>query len=107
MEITKALCLSTAHIEPETAKWLDGEPSTTWNETPMVHELPFTVWRSEYGWFMYAHIITERDGDLIVPPDLLACLGAALAARCDFLRLDADGPTVRELPDYSDKWGGA
>jgi hypothetical protein len=85
MEITKALCLSTAHIKPETAKWLDGG------------SLPFTVWRSDYGWFMYAGPDRDREG---FPADLSACLDAAAEAECDFLRLDGDGPEVDGLETF-------
>lgn len=83
MEITKALCLSVAHISPATAQWLDS-PSP-----------PFTVWSSEYGWFMFCHL--EMEG---IPEDLRICMGRALNLGCEFLRLDCDGPVVDFMQVY-------
>jgi hypothetical protein len=107
MEILKALVLSTVHIRPDTADWLDGKPTTVWQVTPTVERLPFTVWRSEYGYFIaVSHILDSRAGDLTATDDLLACLGAASAAGCEWLRLDGDGPEMDGLPDYSELWEG-
>lgn len=104
MEIMKFLCLSTVHIDPETAKWLDGEPSTVWLTVPTVHDLPFTVWKSEYGYFLSVEILDYRDSDIRVPADLLACLRKASEAGCEWLRLDGDGPAIEGLADYEQAW---
>lgn len=104
MEIMKFLCLSTVHIDPETAKWLDGSPSTVWMTVPTVHQLPFTVWKSEYGYFLSTTILDSQEHDITVPADLLACLRKASEAGCEWLRLDGDGPAVADLPDYEKEW---
>ena len=85
MEITQALCLSTAHISQETRDLLgDGEPG-------------FTVWKAEYGFFMPCYPLEHGHR---LPADLACAMGAALKADCEFLRLDADGPVTEGLPTY-------
>lgn len=85
MEITKSLCLSTAHISEATRDLLqDGEPG-------------FTVWKAEYGFFMSCHPLENGHR---LPADLACAMGAALKAECDFLRLDADGPIEEGLATY-------
>jgi hypothetical protein len=93
-EITKALCLSTAHISEKTANKLDS----TFHQG--LRPLEISLWHHrEFGYFMPAYPGAEPDSHDL-PEDLMACLKLAHMNGCEFLRLDSDGPTVEELPTY-------
>lgn len=87
MEVTKALCLSTSHIQPSTAKLLDSGATL------------MTVWKSNHGYFIPLYAVQESI-DIDLPQDLLNCMKVAHAEGCDFLRLDRDGEQTDELPKY-------
>lgn len=99
MEITKALCLSTVHIHPTTARWLDDGHNQIGN-------CPFTVWEASYGYFIPVCSATEPSEAwrAAVPDELQRLMLVAGTADCTFLRLDNDGPEVDGLPvfDWSD-----
>lgn len=87
LESERGLVLSTAHVSPATGAILDGE------------SLPFTVWRSEFGW----NVATAHDRDGL-PDDLRAVLGFARARGFDWVRIDCNGPEVEALPRF--EWEG-
>ena len=90
MEITKALCLSTAHVSPETIGLLEGGASS----------LPMTVWESQYGFFLPTLLADLDMFRPAIPDDLHVLMTLAEANGCEFLRLDADGPVVEDLKVY-------
>lgn len=95
MEITKALCLSTAHVKFHTIEWLDEKLKGS--RSPSY--LPFTVWRSEHGYFIPVYKIGQ-DGGAGLPGDLIDCMERAVTYDCEFLRLDSDGPVMKGLKTY-------
>lgn len=97
MEITKALCLSTVHISQESSRWLDRSHSD--------YGAPFTVWEGEHGYFFPSYFATLEPEEAAttrarIPADIWAVMEKAHAADCAFVRLDSDGPTVDDLPEY-------
>jgi hypothetical protein len=84
--LCKMLTISTAHLSQETCN----------------HALPqlcrtLPVWdKSEYGWFMYAHLEQlELGGD--ISTDLQNVLQYARARGCDYIMLDKDWPISSDL----------
>jgi hypothetical protein len=105
MEITKALCLSTAHIRPATGDWLEGKNPVPQPGKGSIPPKPsMTVWTSQYGYFIPLAILDTEDGLERLPGDLAAAMLRASAGGCEFLRLDGDGPEMADLPDYSELW---
>jgi hypothetical protein len=89
MEITKALCLSTAHISELTNDKLHRQ----------YLRLPLTKWHHpEYGWFISTHNAMEQEAN--IPRDLFLLLCRAIMEDCTFLRLDRDGPIVEGIETY-------
>lgn len=78
-EIQRVLMLSTGHLN--------------------VLELGFVsevaTFTSDYGWLVSVHREASPRA-----PSLLAAVALAKQLSCDFVRFDADGPVVEELPAY-------
>lgn len=88
VEIQKVLVLSTAHVSYETSRKLDaGEVS-----------LPVARW--EYGWFVWVDEAAGDDSLQNVPADLEATLAFAKHLGCEWVRFDADGHEIEELPRF-------
>ena len=95
LEISKVLTLSTIHIKPETAKWIENKKNI---ENLAIYE------KSEYGWFIfvekdYLEELTEVVGNNI-PQDLLDTMNFARLQGCEWLCLDCDGNEIDDLPSY-------
>ena len=92
LEIHHMLTLSTAHIDQTTRDLLTR---TARNEGLDTVQIPVYE-KDGYGWFIPV--------DNHIPPGttrpLTVCIMATLMAGCDWLCLDADGPTVDEIPIY-------
>lgn len=89
MEISKMLTISTAHIRPETAKFLDKEEKECGTGLIVYN-------KSEFGWFVFV----PDAGCLDTPIDLHECLLLAHLNGCDWLCLDRDGERVDDLQEY-------
>lgn len=94
MEITKALCLSTAHISEVTNEIIQSHLNNG------RHKLPMTIWHAEYGYFMSAHHAAEDIPPKEIPADLLRLMCYAKMHECEFLRLDNDGPVEEGIETY-------
>jgi hypothetical protein len=81
IEVDRTLVLSTEHIRASTGVFIDNEDIASYS--------------SEYGWVIYVGGEFEDDE---WPDDLKAVVKFAQEKKCDYLRLDRDGPTVKELP---------
>lgn len=80
-EICTMLTVSTGHVRPSTAAYLD--------------DAPFAVFRKgDYGWLVY---VTDERPDLM-PDELWPIIELAREKGCVWLTLDNDGPRVAELP---------
>lgn len=91
MEISKMLTISTAHISPETAQFLDKE--TIEGKTSLV-----VYNKGEYGWFIF--IAPDFEAECI-PEDLQNCMCFAEGNGCEWLCLDRDGEIIAELKEYT------
>ena len=90
MEIHKMLTLSTAHIDQKTCDLL-----TRATEDPITVGIPVYEKKS-YGWFIPVNNHIPNGSTR----PLTNCIVAALAAKCDWLCLDADGPVIADIPTY-------
>lgn len=86
MEIDKMLTLSTAHIDQESANYLDEESDL------VVYS------KHEFGWFVYTGESTYL---LTVPEPLKRVIRFAQSKGCAWLCLDRDGQTIDELTIYN------
>lgn len=94
MEISKMLTISTVHIHPYHAKFLDDELQQGKIEI-VVYE------KGEYGWFVYTGEVTFEDwNELEIPFSIKDCMMLARNNGCDWLCLDRDGELVDDLPEY-------
>lgn len=87
LEISRILTISTEHISPQTARLMD---------TDAIHAGFYSA--GEFGY----HILTVgwEDYSDMVPEDLKVCVRFAAGYGCDWLCLDGDAKTVKELPVY-------
>lgn len=93
LEIDKMLTLSTAHISPETRKWLDSESKTD--------SSCLTVYKKRgFGWFIYLPECKSDTNEL--PDDLLKCCELAADTECLVLCFDSDAIPLPYLPEYGD-----
>ena len=90
MEIHHMLTLSTAHIDQKTCDLL-----TSAAENPSIVGIPVYEKKS-YGWFIP---VSSHMPKRSTRP-LTNCIVAALAAKCDWLCLDANGPIIPDIPTY-------
>lgn len=90
LPIYKYLDLSTAHITPETDRFLDRESQWQLSEV--------TVYNKERGYFVH---VPEKISELVnVPNDLKKCLKLAKKHGCNWLVLDGDAEIVEGLKTY-------
>jgi hypothetical protein len=87
LDIRPVLFLSTAHIDPATAKLLDETPLSDWP----VYGGPIPD-----GYLIYAH--DDEQGE--IPADLWACCVLAREFKCEYIRFDRDGPQIGGLTVY-------
>lgn len=88
--IEKMMTLSTAHIKPSTAEFLDDEK----------RELLIVYPKLEYGWFIYLNTDNFEVELKHIPKDLAKALKYAQKSGCDLLCLDCDGLEIDDLPIY-------
>lgn len=85
-ELDRMITLSTAHIRPETGKWIDSNIET----------LP--VYRKDgYGWFIFTQQVSVNSE---IPPDLKKVIMFGLVNNYEILCLDGDAGTIDSLPVY-------
>lgn len=90
LKIEKMLTLSTAHIDKETCDILANIA-----ENPDAATFP--VYNAgDWGWFIPVNNHIPNGSTR----PLTNCIVAALAAKCDWLCLDADGPVIADIPTY-------
>ena len=90
MEISKMLTISTAHIRPDSTRFLDDE--YTFGDAGLV-----LYGKDEYGWFIY---ISDIETYKRVPQDIVDCMKFARSHDCHWLCLDCDAEVINELPTY-------
>ena len=83
LEISKMLCLSTAHVSRKTSELLDLQT----DDVPPAYD------KSVYGWF----ISVQETDPPTCPSDLHQLLIFARIRGCQWLMLDRDGPVLSEL----------
>lgn len=89
LETEKLLTISTAHITPQTANWLDR----------YIDDLPPVYAKGDYGWFIYigSWWFSEKKP---IPDDLGFLLQFCMLNKVDVLCLDSDAETLDLLPEY-------
>ena len=87
LEISKIVTISTAHIRPQTAQWIDYE-----NNNLIFYN------KDEYGWFF--HINKNMLNDKNIPEDLMNVFKFVCDIGYEWLCLDSDGLIVEELKTY-------
>lgn len=92
LEIHSMLTLSTAHIDQKTRDILTH---TARDEGLDTINIPVYE-KAGYGWFIPINNIIPGKST----PSLTACIITALMSGCDWLCLDADGPTIADIPIY-------
>jgi hypothetical protein len=90
VEIQSIMVLSTGHLTKTTAETLNADKSEALPWAPQL------TWA--YGWVWYVDSCTWDSVDF--PPEFGAILKLALALDCLWVRFDADGPQIDELPFY-------
>jgi len=80
LEIHRTLTLSSAHIDPKETPQLDFHASMS----------------CEHGWLLHV----GRTIELAAVPSIANVIAFATRNNCEFIRIDADGPTADELPTY-------
>lgn len=92
LPIYKYLDLSTAHITPETDRFLDRE--SQWQLSEVI------VYNKERGYFVHVPKDLEKLKQMDIPKDLKACLRVAQKHGCNWLVLDGDAEIVEGLKTY-------
>lgn len=94
-EISNMLTISTAHIKPETAKWLERQ----WE----IFDSSIVIFsKGVYGWF----VLTDYPEDELqevyntIPDDLVAIFKLSKELCCEWVCLDRDAETVPDLLIY-------
>ena len=83
--------ISTAHISEKTAQLMDKD------------QLPFTVWKSDYGYFMHVWVPYNQHPSGVydkMPDDLKTVMTYVWSKGARYLLLDRDGEKHKELPIY-------
>lgn len=92
VEIHRMLAVSTAHIRPETARFLDEDDS------------PVIAYRkADVGWFV-ALTLTPEERQILESKghfDLLQLFDYARGQGCSWIMLDRDVPPLDNLPTYN------
>ncbi len=92
-EIHSMICLSTAHVMPETRDQLECVMPSD--------RLPVHFAKGEHGWFLH---VPEPDapGDDMpgYPQDIHEIIAYARARGCGWVMLDSDGPVVDDLKTW-------
>ena len=96
-EIARIMTISTSHIDKDTADLLDNcVDMLSEGELP---EVPLTIIeKAGYGWIIYT--ADTKDMTYKLPRPLANCLRYADNYGCAWLAIDADGPTMDDLPTY-------
>ncbi len=92
-------CLSTGHIDEQTARELDA---LIQYPLPIAARDVAAIWQGkivaerwqEYGWFVWV----QSPGRDAMPSSLQACLALAEAAGADWIQFDRDCAPIGELP---------
>lgn len=93
-EISNMLTVSTAHIKPETAKWLERQ----WE----IFDSSIVVFsKGVYGWFVYVDYPGRANIYKELPKDLVVLFRLAAEHGCEWLCIDRDVEVVSELPVYN------
>ena len=93
MLIRKFLDLSAAHLQAADRLFLEHSADPAACDG-------VTVMKGEFGWFVYAHDERCCEG---ISDVLWAIFRMARAQGCDYVMLDADAPTVVELPVFNNE----
>lgn len=91
MSVHRYLDCGTSHITREEADSLAGIGGYT------------VVTAHDYGWWVWVpELVTAEEAATFtaVYPNVAAILGRARRARCTWVNLDADGPSVPGLPTF-------
>lgn len=96
-EIARIMTISTGHIDKKSADLLDScVDALSEGELP---EVPLTVIeKAGYGWIVCVTGTDDIADEL--PKPLADCLKYARDNECEWLAIDADGPTMDDLPVY-------
>jgi len=94
-------CLSTGHVDQDTARELDA---LVQNPLPNAARDVPAIWQGqvvadrwqEYGWFVWV----GSPGRDAMPMSLRACLALADTVGASWIQFDRDCPTIDELPVY-------
>ena len=89
LETDRLLTISTAHITPETADWLDG----------LEDDLPVYS-KKMYGWFIEITSEWFDRCDITIPEDFANLIAFCLTNHIDTLCLDTSAETLDILPEY-------
>lgn len=93
VEIRKILTISNAHIMEQTAMKLEEAVEK------MESNMGLCVYeKKEYGFFVQIPDIWGKEYN--IPVDLAECINLAHDNGCEWLCLDRDGESLRELPVY-------
>ena len=91
-EIYKIICLSTAHIPPETSKSIDENLSRgVWSST---------ISAFDYGWFVTVPKEEKDCWSTKYPYGMQNVLRYANKHDCSYILLDRDGPVEDDLAIY-------
>lgn len=100
LNIQKMLCLSTAHIKPETMALLEEDALEDIVAYPK--EIPSTG--ENCGAFIYVDGASLDEGIEDVPEDLVRVLQYAAKHDASWIMLDDDEEEVEDLPTYYEEW---
>lgn len=96
-EIARIMTISTSHIDKDTADLLDN--CVDMLSKGELTEVPLTVIeKTGYGWIIC--VTGTKDMAEELPKPLADCLKYADANGCAWIAIDADGPTMDDLPTY-------
>lgn len=92
-KVNNMLTVSTAHIKPKTAKWLERQ----WE----IFDSSIIVFsKGVYGWFVFVDYQEPEEVYEELPEDLTILFRMAVEYNCDWLCLDRDADIVPDLPVY-------
>jgi len=101
LEIKTLICLSTAHVDPDTARELDAliqfPPPLAARDNPSIWQARIVAERwQDYGWFVWV----PSPSRAAMPPALRACLTLAETAGATWIQFDRDCEPIEDLPTY-------
>jgi hypothetical protein len=101
LEIKTLVCLSTAHIDQDTARELDClirfPLPTAARDVPAIWQAGIVAERWQvYGWFVWVPSPSRE----AMPRSLRACLGLAEADGATWIQFDRDCEPIGDLPTY-------